>query len=67
MHMSVSFEVTFCVNADTEPGETVCIVGDCEKLGNWNPHHAVNLKRVSSPFLGRKAYNEKNNKKPSGV
>lgn len=62
--MSVSIEVTFCVRADTEPGETVCIVGDCATLGSWNPHHAVALKRVSSPFMGRKAESEK---KPSGV
>ena len=55
MEMSVTFEVTFCVRADTDSGETVCIVGDCDKLGNWNPHNAIKLTRVSSPRPSRKA------------
>ncbi|XP_052093796.1 glycerophosphocholine phosphodiesterase GPCPD1-like isoform X1 [Mytilus californianus] len=54
MQMSVTFEVTFCVRADTHPGETVCIIGDCDMLGNWNPHRAVKLTRVSSPRTSRK-------------
>lgn len=55
MEMLVTFELTFCVRADTEPGETVCIVGDCDKLGSWDPHHAVPLTRVSSPKPARKS------------
>lgn len=62
MQMSVTFEVTFCMRADTHPGETVCIIGDCDMLGNWNPHRAVKLTRVSSPRPSRKAdSNEKSN------
>jgi hypothetical protein len=56
MEMSVTFEVTFCVRADidTSSGETVCIVGDCDRLGNWDPHHGIRLSRVSSPRPPRK-------------
>ncbi|XP_052093799.1 glycerophosphocholine phosphodiesterase GPCPD1-like [Mytilus californianus] len=46
--MSMTFEVTFCVRAETDTGDNVCLVGDCEKIGNWNPHHAIKLTRVSS-------------------
>ncbi|CAC5407430.1 GPCPD1 [Mytilus coruscus] len=46
--MSMTFEVTFCVRAETDTRDSVWLVGDCEKIGNWNPHHAVKLTRVSS-------------------
>uniref|UniRef100_K1R2E2 Putative glycerophosphodiester phosphodiesterase 5 n=1 Tax=Magallana gigas TaxID=29159 RepID=K1R2E2_MAGGI len=46
--MSVTFEVMFRVEAEVESGEVVCVVGDCDRLGNWDPHHAVVLSRESS-------------------
>lgn len=46
--MSVTFEVMFRVEAEVESGEVVCVVGDCDRLGNWDPHHAVVLNRESS-------------------
>ncbi|VDI31140.1 glycerophosphocholine phosphodiesterase GPCPD1 [Mytilus galloprovincialis] len=51
----MAFEVTFCVRAETDTGDSVCLVGDCEKIGNWNPHHAVILTRVSSPVPSKTA------------
>ncbi len=38
--MERKFDVDFKVKAQTNPGETVCIVGDCNQLGNWDPHLA---------------------------
>lgn len=46
--MSVTFEVMFRVEVEVESGEVVCVVGDCDRLGNWDPHHAVVLSRESS-------------------
>ena len=46
--MSVTFEVMFRVQAEVESNEVVCVVGDCDRLGNWDPHHAVVLSRESS-------------------
>lgn len=51
----MAFEVTFCVRTETYTGDSVCLVGDCEKIGNWNPHHAVILTRVSSPVPSKTA------------
>ncbi|KAJ8300997.1 hypothetical protein KUTeg_022516 [Tegillarca granosa] len=52
--MSITFELTFSVLAETEPGESVCVVGDCERLGKWDPCRAVVLTMESSPRLPRK-------------
>lgn len=38
-------EVTFRVQAATEPGEVLCVVGDNRKLGQWEPHQALALRR----------------------
>ncbi|XP_061183603.1 glycerophosphocholine phosphodiesterase GPCPD1-like [Saccostrea echinata] len=46
--MSVTFEVMFRVAVEVEKDEVVCVVGDCDRLGNWDPHHAVVLTRESS-------------------
>ncbi|XP_049962737.1 glycerophosphocholine phosphodiesterase GPCPD1-like [Schistocerca serialis cubense] len=36
----------FRVKADTLPGESVCVVGNCEQLGNWKSSQAVQLTKV---------------------
>jgi len=36
-------EWQFCVLADTAPGETLAVVGDCAELGLWNLQKAVDL------------------------
>lgn len=46
--MSVTFEVMFRVEVEVEKDEVVCVVGDCDRLGNWDPHHAVVLTREST-------------------
>lgn len=52
--MSVTIEVVFSVEVQTESGETVCVVGNQRRLGNWDPHHALTLNRESSPRLARR-------------
>ncbi|KAL3872266.1 hypothetical protein ACJMK2_040200 [Sinanodonta woodiana] len=39
--ISITFEVNFQVKAVTRQGEVVCITGDCEQLGKWDPHKAI--------------------------
>ncbi|XP_053380173.1 uncharacterized protein LOC128548765 [Mercenaria mercenaria] len=51
MMMSMSCEVKFRVRAKTRPGETVCIVGDSPKLGQWDPHHAVTMRRETKKHV----------------
>ncbi|KAL4218935.1 Glycerophosphocholine phosphodiesterase gpcpd1 [Mactra antiquata] len=48
MMVSMTCEVNFRVRAKTRPGETVCIVGDSNKLGDWNPHKAVIMRRETT-------------------
>lgn len=40
-------QVTFRVKAETNPGETVCITGDCDGLGNWKVDRVLPLKAVN--------------------
>ena len=35
----------YSVRAKTRPGEVVCIVGDAEELGKWNPQAAIYMRR----------------------
>ena len=37
--------IIFSVRAKTRPGEIVCLVGDSEELGKWNPQKAVQMRR----------------------
>ncbi|XP_064617078.1 glycerophosphocholine phosphodiesterase GPCPD1-like [Liolophura sinensis] len=41
--MSSTFDVTFRVKVTTKRGEQVCVVGDCEQLGDWMAHKALPL------------------------
>ncbi|XP_074655941.1 glycerophosphocholine phosphodiesterase GPCPD1-like isoform X2 [Tubulanus polymorphus] len=43
--MQQTIPVLFRVRIDTQPNEVVCVVGDCDELGNWDPHCAVELGR----------------------
>jgi len=43
--LSTSFDVMFRLRAKTNPGEVLCVVGDCAQLGSWRPQHAKVLKR----------------------
>ncbi|XP_053380128.1 glycerophosphocholine phosphodiesterase GPCPD1-like [Mercenaria mercenaria] len=45
MLTSVTYDVLFNVRADTCAGEVVCVTGDCDELGNWDPDQAVKLRR----------------------
>lgn len=45
MLLSVTYEVLFRVRADTNLGEVVCVTGDCDELGTWDPDKAVKLRR----------------------
>ncbi|WAQ99036.1 GPCP1-like protein [Mya arenaria] len=45
MLKSVTYEVLFRVRIKTEPGEVVCITGDCSELGNWNLYKGPRLRR----------------------
>lgn len=40
-------QVTFRVKADTNPGETVCITGDCDSLGHWKVDRVLPLKAIT--------------------
>ncbi len=40
---TMKMDVPFSVKAETKLGEVVCIVGDCQELGNWDPHKAKPL------------------------
>ena len=52
MFRSMTFEVRFHVVLETEANETVCVVGDCPELGNWNPYKARQLKRRAQDSRG---------------
>lgn len=41
--MSSMFEVTFRVKVTTKRDERVCVVGNCEQLGDWMAHKALPL------------------------
>ena len=45
MLKSVTYQVLFNVEAETGPGEVVCVTGDCDELGNWDPDKAVKLQK----------------------
>lgn len=49
--LSMSCEVKFRVRAKTRPGETVCLVGDSPRLGQWDPHHAVIMSRQTKKHI----------------
>lgn len=38
-------EVEFSVSCTTNPGEVVCVVGNCPQLGNWKHEGAFVLQR----------------------
>jgi len=38
---------TFHVRCTTNPGETVCVSGDCEELGSWKHDKPLKLKKGS--------------------
>lgn len=38
-------EVEFSVSCTTNPGEVVCVVGNCSQLGNWKHEGALVLQR----------------------
>ena len=44
MLSSMSYEVKFRVRVQINPGELVCVVGNCPELGNWEPQRAEQLR-----------------------
>ncbi|XP_060606991.1 glycerophosphocholine phosphodiesterase GPCPD1-like [Ruditapes philippinarum] len=51
MMISMSCEVNFSVRAKTQPGESLCIVGDSAMLGQWDPHNAVVMSRQTKKYV----------------
>jgi hypothetical protein len=45
MLKSVTYEVLFNVQGDTDAGEVICVTGECDELGNWDPDKALKLKK----------------------